>query len=143
MNKPKKGYKFCKNCGSEFKMYKTTDKFCFKCLLLLNKSKPYKKNKQIKQRSTKLAKETLKYNKLRKAFLSLSENEFCSVAKIVLKENRVATEVHHKAGRKGKLLCYVPYFLAVSREGHNWIDNNPTEAYKLGFLIKPSTVNLK
>jgi len=86
------------------------------------------------------------------------ENEFCPVCKAALEglidinktpynwlikkhKGLIKTnECHHKAGRIGKLLLYVPYWLAVSSIGHKWIHANPKEAYKLNFLIKSSTV---
>ena len=74
--------------------------------------------------------------------MNLPENKYCPVAKLIFNEVLLCTEVHHKAGRKGKLLNYVPYWLAVSRKGHNWIHDNPKEAYQLEFLIRPSTVKI-
>ena len=88
------------------------------------------------------------------------ENKFCPVCKSVYEgtidrkemfepefifenEGFVLTEEnHHKAGRRGKLLNYVPFWLAVSTIGHKWIHANPKKAYKLGFLIQYTTVNI-
>jgi hypothetical protein len=134
-----------KGCNNEFKIYKTTDKYCCpECAYLANKDKPKKAKKQYKLKpySQKRKRESVIYSKKRKKFLEQPENKFCPVAKTVFNETRLATEVHHLAGRKGKLLNYVPYWLAVSRKGHNWIHDNPSEAYEIGFLIRPSTVNI-
>jgi hypothetical protein len=45
-----------------------------------------------------------------------------------------ATELHHRFGRAGKLLLWEPGFLAVSAQGHAWIDANRDEARKRGLL---------
>ena len=132
-----------KGCNQEFKLFRTTDKYCStSCAYASQKANPKKKQAPIKPMSEKLKRESYRYTKKRKTFLALPENEFCPVAKAVFNEDLLTTEVHHKAGRKGKLLNYVPFWLAVSRNGHNWINDNPKEAYKLGFLIHSSTVNI-
>lgn len=132
-----------KGCNKEFKLYKTTDKFCSPgCAYASQKSKPIKKHKPIKPMSEKRKAESYIYTKKRKAFLALQENQVCIVSKAVFNETRLAREIHHKAGRKGKLLNYVPFWLAVSRKGHNWIHNNPEKAYQLGFLIRSTSVNI-
>lgn len=132
-----------KGCNKEFKLYKSTDKFCSpSCAYASQKAKPVKKQTRIKPMSEKRKAESYLYTKKRKIFLALPENKFCPVAKEIFKEEILAREVHHKAGRTGKLLLYVPFWLAVSRKGHNWIHANPKEAYKLGFLIESTTVNI-
>lgn len=131
-----------KGCNKEFKIYRTTDKYCSpSCAYADMKGKP-NRYKPIKQISDKRRRESYLYAKKRKTFLALPENKYCPVAKAIFNEVKLAREVHHKAGRKGKLLNYVPYWLAVSRKGHNWIHANPKEAYKLDFLIRSTTVNI-
>lgn len=79
------------------------------------------------------------YESVRQVFLSKPENKFCR-----LFPGNLATEVHHKKGRVGyaddwarrngiPLLIDVRYFLPVSREGHNKIENNPEWAKALGY----------
>lgn len=81
------------------------------------------------------------------------ENQTCPVATYFLKKggltpeeqldwsrNLKTTEVHHKAGRVGRLLNYVPYWLAVGSKGHRYIHDNPEFSYQKGWLIKSSTV---
>ena len=148
-----------KGCNKEFKLYKSTDKYCSPaCAYADQEAKPKKQQKPIKQYSEKRKNESYKYTKKRKAFLALPENKYCPVAKAVFEGkidtfqdsellfNRFGllftTEIHHKAGRKGKLLNYAPYWLAVSRSGHLWIHAHPEQAYELGFSIKASTVNI-
>lgn len=43
-------------------------------------------------------------------------------------------DLHHKAGKIGKLLTDVRYFMAVCRSCHNWIGQNHSEALKYGFV---------
>ena len=135
-----------KGCNKEFKLYRTTDKYCSPaCAYEAQNQKPKtkaskKERKPIKQQSYKRKQESYLYTKKRKTFLLQPENKYCPVAKEVFNESRLACEVHHKAGRIGKLLNYVPYWLAVSRKGHLWIHANPEEAYEKGFLIRSTTV---
>lgn len=129
-----------KGCNKEFKLFKTTDKFCSpSCAYADRKSKPKKKLKPIKQMSDKRKKESFVYSKKRKTFLALPENKYCPVAKAVFNETLLTDQVHHKKGRVGKLLLYVPFWLAVSDKGHKWIHANPEQAYELNFLIHSSS----
>jgi hypothetical protein len=134
-----------KGCATEFKLYKSTDKHCSgECFWLDQNDKP-KENKiqaPIRQHSEKRKSESHLYSKKRKTFLLKPENKYCPVASHIFNQVQLCAEVHHKAGRKGKLLNYVPLWLAVCRDGHNWIHDNPKEAYQLGFLIRSTTVNL-
>lgn len=90
---------------------------------------PIKKKKQnpIRPRSKKRAEEYKEYNRIRLIFL---KDKICPITK------RPATEIHHKKGKIGKLLTDERYFLGVTREGHEWIEANPEESYKLGYSIK-------
>jgi len=136
------------DCNEEFRPFKSTDKFCSAgCAYKSQKPKTAKKQTPIKrtpikQASDKRRKESYIYAKERKLFLALPENKVCTVAKAVFNETLPACEIHHKAGRRGKFLVYVPFWLAVSRKGHNWIHANPEEAYSRGFLIHSSTVKI-
>ena len=124
--------KICKECGNSFNEYKTTDKYCsYACAS--------KNAKPIQKQSDKL-KESLKlYKRIRKKFLADNKDKSCPVAKLIFNQTLPVTEIHHKAGRIGSLLNNTDYFLAVSRKGHDWIDNNPYLARRYGFLIKSST----
>lgn len=142
MNITKRKKKNCKNpdCNVEFLPYSTLQKYCsFSCLKSCE-SLPYAKRTIISKRSKKLQAKTLEYNKLRAVFLEEKDNLICPVAKFIFKKEKKTTEIHHMAGRTGKLLNYTPYWLAVSRIGHNWIHDNPLEAYEYGFLKHSSTI---
>jgi len=88
------------------------------------------KPKKIRPLSKKRAQQNKLYLELRAAFLV---NKICPIT------GEMATEVHHKKGRCGALLTDVRFFLAVSRRGHVWIEANPAEAEKLGYVIKRTT----
>lgn len=150
-----------KGCNKVFKLRKTTDVYCSpSCFYSDQKEKPQKQQKNIKPMSEKRKQESYLYTKKRKIFMSKPENKYCPVYKACIdgkikpselpsgeevhryKIDIPTSEVHHKAGRIGKLLNYVPYWLAVSSDGHKWIHNNPKKSYELGFLIHSSTVNI-
>lgn len=50
-------------------------------------------------------------------------------------------EVHHTHGRRGRLLNYQPWWMAVSKQGHRWIHQHPIEARALGFLCEAGKWN--
>ena len=93
--------------------------------------KPEKQEKKPKTKiapiSKKRSKENKEYNTLREVFLT---GKICPVT------GQKATEVHHKAGRTGKLYLDVRYWLAVSREGHRKIEENPEWAKENGYSLK-------
>jgi len=84
---------------------------------------------KIKPMSKKLSSERVIYRKLRIEFLQKPENMFCAVYPHLL-----ATEIHHPEGRLGKLLNDFSKWIAVSREGHEWIHNNIKLATERGFM---------
>lgn len=49
--------------------------------------------------------------------------------------NEPATEIHHMKGRSGALLIDKRYWLAVSRKGHRFIEDNPKWAKDNGFSL--------
>lgn len=139
-----KEFKDCKVCGTEFKMYRTTDKYCSpNCM---RKDPKFKQNislkeiKPIRQVSKKQQILNSKYLVLNKEFLSKPENQICPVT------GEKATEIHHKKGRKGfaddwarenniPLLIDVRFFLAVSRKGHMKIELEPEWAKEMGYSV--------
>lgn len=87
-----------------------------------------KLRKPINKVGKKLAKEKKAYSKLRLEFLEKPENMFCAVY-----PHLRSTEVHHTMGRLGKLLNDTTKWIAVSREGHERIENFPKWAKEFGF----------
>lgn len=122
------------NCEKQFKPFSSLQKYCSGECAYKNK-KPSKPRQPIRQKSKKQAELDRAYSVLKKTFMKKPENKYCAVF-----PKNLSIEIHHKAGRVGKLFLYVPFWLAVSRDGHNWIHDNPKEAYKKGFLIKSTTV---
>lgn len=101
-----KTHKNCKVCGTEFKLYRTTQKYCsgrceakdkkpnlkWKPLYIMPKQK-----KPINKVSKKQAVINAKYSVQRIQFLAKPENKFC----IVEGCGKLANTVDHQKGRKG------------------------------------------
>lgn len=119
--------KICRSCGNEFRQYTSLDK----CKCRISKPQP-KQNKVyvIPQVSKKRKVEMLQYSVLRIEFLCKKENQICPITK------QQTVEVHHTFSGKDRAKYYldVSTWLAVSRDGHNWIHANPKEARELGYL---------
>ena len=132
-----------KGCNQEFKMFRSTDKYCSgECTYIEQKAKPRKKQKAIPVYTEKRKRESILYTKKRKVFLAKPDNKYCKVASHIFNEVHLTTEIDHKAGRRGKFLNYVPLWIAVSSKAHTWIHAHPKKAYELGFLIRSTTVNI-
>jgi hypothetical protein len=115
--------KTCK-CGKEFKQYNSLQKYCsYTC------QNKYAKPKRISQISEKRKTEIQQYSILRKEFLSDPKNQICPITK------QPTTDVHHKKGRVGSLFLDTRYWLAVSREGHVMIEENPEWAKEKGYSL--------
>lgn len=71
-------------------------------------------------------KEVEEYRRLAKIFLS--QNPKCRHC------SHPATEVHHFAGRLGRLLTYTPLFHAVCQSCHDWIHRNIGRAIQAGMI---------
>lgn len=127
--KPKK----CKNCQKEFTpTHSSLEAFCsFSCAK--EGRKPDLKLKtvyKIPKVSKKRQVEQLQYQVLRTEFLSKPENKICPIT------GRSTTEIHHKWSGKDRAKYFLDptTWIAVSREGHNWIHDNPKKSRELGFL---------
>lgn len=82
----------------------------------------------IRKVSKKRAKENREYAKVRKEYLE--DNPNCEAN--LLGCTTGATDIHHKKGR-GLFLCDPRHFLAVCRNCHCFIEDNPLEAKEMGF----------
>lgn len=139
-----KEFKECKVCGTEFKMYRTTDKYCSgKCKMKDKKPDLKLKSlyKPIKQVSEKRKLEDIIYKSERIKFLSLPENQKCPVT------GEQTSQVHHMRKRRGyadewarenKVSLYLDkrFWLAVSHKGHEKIEKNHDWACEQGFSIR-------
>jgi len=97
-----KTHKICANpeCNNEFKLYKTTDKFCSsKCKRDCDSNKPEKEKKVyvIPAFSKKRKVENAKYLADRIIYLGKPENKVCFINGC----NKRADTVEHTRGRKG------------------------------------------
>lgn len=100
--------------------------------------KPEAKRTKIAPKSKKQIALDKAYSVLRRKFMSDPSNQFCPVMKALGKGNVPATDVHHKKGR-GKYMLDVSTWMAVSREGHVYIHDNPEESYKRGWMLKSNS----
>lgn len=82
----------------------------------------------IRPRSKKRSRQEREYAKLRKEYLD--DHEYCEVCGSFL-----ANQIHHRAGRIGKLLTNTKFFLAVCPTCHKLIEERPQWAKEKGFSI--------
>lgn len=115
----------------DFCVYKNVSQKCFlKCQIRIDNSKKVKVPCQIKKVSEKRKLQDIEYKKLRLEFLSKPENQICPISK------QQTVEVHHTYSGKDRAKYYLDTttWLAVSRDGHNWIHDHPKDARELGYL---------
>jgi hypothetical protein len=107
----------------------------------LTRKKPLKKIARSRRR------ELAEYFALTTKFLLRPENALCLICTVRREhgENilvQVATEVHHYAGRIGRLLCYIPFFKPSCRSCRDWPHQNPIKAREWGLLAPPARWNV-
>lgn len=93
---------------------------------LKNEVKNYEKSRIAPRSKKRIAQEKI-YNQLRKAFLN--KNNICPIT------GEKTTDIHHMKGRIGDLLTDTKYWLAVSREAHIMIEQNPEWAKEHGYSL--------
>lgn len=84
--------------------------------------------KEIRKVSKKKAKEVVEYSAKKKKFLEA--NPRC-----VVFPRLKAEDIHHVRGKLGSRFLDERYWLAVSRQGHQWIHDNEDEASKMGWYL--------
>ena len=84
--------------------------------------------KPIKQVSKKRAVENQEYSKIAREYKK--SNPVCHVCL-----TNETTDVHHKKGKIGSLLCNTEFFLPACRECHNKIEENPKWAKQMGYSL--------
>lgn len=87
------------------------------------------KSKPIKKVSDKKALQDIIYKSERIKFLMLPENKICPITK------QTTTDVHHKKGRLGDLYLDKRYWVALSREGHKYVEEHPEWAKENGYSL--------
>lgn len=126
--------KKCKaeGCSNMFTpSYSTLQKYCSsQCTYNEKRKQPQRAYKPINKKSDKRTKEEKIYAARRIVFLAKKENQKCPVY-----PNQKTTEVHHKKGRVGSLYLDERFWLAVSHEGHKYIELNPIESKEKGWSM--------
>lgn len=129
MFKPTKYKCLFENCQREVIKFRSTDKcYCAEHRYVVLKQNK-KKIVKIKQVSDKRAVQLKEYSKLRKEFLK--EHPMCEIY-----PDKKAVEVHHTYPGANRIKYFLEEdsWMAVSREGHNWIHENVKQSKVLGYL---------
>jgi len=120
--------KRCRVSGVVWKQYNSLQKCqCEECraLVVQKPKKPY----IIPKVSEKRKIDNLKYSAQRIVFLGKPENKICPIT------GWPTTEIHHKKGRIGELFLDERYWIALSREGHQYVEENPEWAKENGYSL--------
>lgn len=126
--------KKCKECSKEIIQRSSLDTFCsWQCKQKYSKKKS--KPTKVKPISDKRKKQEQAYLVANRIFLMEERNKFCPVMALLHNRTVKTTEVHHKAGRENEMLLDMEYWLAVSREGHEFIHSNHEISYEQGWII--------
>ena len=123
--------KICRNpkCSNEFTQYSSLQKYCSQRCMTEDVKKKKKVNK-IKPLSDKRAEELATYRPIRDKYLE--EHPDCEVKDC----DKKSTHIHHKNGRRGKMLYDDNYFMAVCNSCHPVrIHENPEWSRAMGYLI--------
>ena len=130
------GERKCKYCLKVFKKRKPLDSYCSPtCQINQGKKKEKKPPIKIKRVSDKRAKQETAYLIANKTFLMEERNKFCPVMAKLYGKTIPTSEVHHINGRENERLLDMEYWIAVSREGHQWIHSNTDISREEGWLI--------
>ena len=119
--------KICNECSKE--TYIFSKGLCKSCA-----TKTYKKPNKVSDKQQKRIKE---YSQVRKEYFLNLASTICKVC-----NQREVTDIHHQCGRVGDLLTDTRYFLAVCRECHTFIEENPEWAYANNYSLKRNNKQL-
>lgn len=137
--------KTCKVSGVQWKQYNSLQKCPCDTCKESRKKPPNLKLKSLYKKPQRFSKkrqiQELQYLADRIVFLSKPENQTCPITK------QPTTEIHHVRKRRGfadeyarlnniPLLLDQRFWLAVSREGHQKIEDNPEWAFENGYSIR-------
>ena len=124
----------CKNCKEKFIAKLFLQKTCLNevCVKEYKESLGLKEVKKvIKKPINKVSKkrtiENLKYKVLRIEFLA--RNKICPI------NGNPTTDIHHKKGRLGSLFLDTEYWIALSRESHKFVEENPEWSKENGYSL--------
>lgn len=105
-----------------------------------NKNGKLLKRKPLKKVSKSRRRKLTEYFSLQREFLK--RHRGCVICAAKGEVPRAATEVHHYAGRVGRLLTYVPYFVPSCRGCREWPHENASLARTLGVLAPTEEWNV-
>lgn len=95
------------------------------------------RSRQKAQRKTKKRKAVNPRNSVRalqEAAYSVARVPFIEAHPVCPVTGQPATQVHHSAKREGRWLNLQRYWIAVSAEGHQWIEDHKQDAEKLDLM---------
>lgn len=98
------------------------------------------KRTELARKSVKQKKRDTEYSRVRKAFLEAHPR--CQACLRLNKIPNMATDIHHRRGKAGSLLCDTRGFLAVDRACHEWIHEHPRDARALDLLAPAALWNV-
>lgn len=93
------------------------------------------RRERVRPRSAGMESKMRTYRKRREWFLEL--HPFCAVM-----PDRRSETIHHQRGRAGPLLLDERFWIAVSLDGHRWIEDHKDEARKRGLLCQAGQFNV-
>jgi hypothetical protein len=97
--------------------------------------RPPTRFRRIKPMSASRRRREAAYEKAKRKWWSTVQHLCCPVMLAIFGQRiPVAKQPHHIRGRTRKLLCCIKWWLAVSLEGHIWIENNKDQARARGWL---------
>src|SRR5882724_1292949 len=94
----------------------------------------FKPRKPIRRVSKTRAAKNQIYSRLRREFLSRTENQICLVGITIFNRTIQTCQIHHMLGTAGDNFLDTTTWMAVSDEGHKWIEANKTDARERGWL---------
>jgi len=93
----------------------------------------FREHQKTKPKIKKVSKKRLSknevYKQLRIVFLSDPKNKICPIT------GKPTTDIHHKKGRTGNLFLDTRYWVALSREGHIYVEEHPEWAKENGYSL--------
>ena len=103
----------------------------------------FKRKPALKKVAASRRKQLAQYYADKAVFLALPENQHCEIcrARKAAGENvRIApaSEIHHKRGRRGRLLCWQPGWIASCFGCREFPHAHPARARELGLLSSPA-----
>jgi len=134
--------KECSFCNKETILWKANPKACKQCWL---QYKAQESSSNLKEYNVSKAKQSRSYRIKSVSDKKLAElKEYRVVRDRYLKNNPICeypnctsreVELHHRAGRSGKLLCDDTYFCSLCRVHHRWVEENVEQAKSLGLSL--------